>query len=192
MAQENFQEPVTDIVLKPVKTISKKVIENIWDKKQFEEMFIEAGRWVADYERDGTEESELRSIVFCEGNMRELADYMYHQDLFRWFEVLQQGIRAELKASGMSVRNQEICEKYFLEVIEKRMREKAPITVERSMQQETVNGVRILNKQNSQMLQMLMENNELLRSYHNAKEETGKLVQKIVDYWNVLREKLED
>ena len=28
MAQENFQEPVTDIVLKPVKTISKKVIEN--------------------------------------------------------------------------------------------------------------------------------------------------------------------
>ena len=33
MAQENFQEPVTDIVLKPVKTISKKVIENIWDKK---------------------------------------------------------------------------------------------------------------------------------------------------------------
>lgn len=192
MKNEEFQESVTDIVLEPIKAIPKKVIENIWDKKQLEEMFIDAGRWVINYERDGTEESELRSIAFCEENMRAIADYMYHQDPFRWFEVLQKAIHAHLKESGMSARNQQNCENHFLEIIGKCMRERHPVTVERSMQQETVNGVRILNKQNSQMLQMLMENNELLRSYHNAKEETGKLVQKIVDYWNVLREKLED
>ena len=46
MTQENFQESVTDIVLEPIKAIPKKVIENIWDKKQIEQMFIEAGRWV--------------------------------------------------------------------------------------------------------------------------------------------------
>ena len=171
MAQEDFQESVTDIVLEPIKAIPKKVIENIWNKKQLEEMFIDAGRWVINYERDGTEESELRSIAFCEKNMRAIADYMYHQDSFRWFEVLQKAIHAHLKESGMSVRNQQNCEKHFLEIIGKCMREKNPITVERSMQQETVNGVRMLNEQNSQVLQLVMENNELLRSYQNEKEE---------------------
>ena len=174
MTQENFQESVTDIVLEPIKAIPKKVIENIWDKKQLEEMFIDAGRWVINYERDGTEESDLRGIAFCEKNMREIANYMFHQnhqDQFRWFEVLQQAIHAHLKESGMSVRNQQNCEKHFLEIIGKCMREKNPITVERSMQQETVNGVRMLNEQNSQVLQLVMENNELLRSYQNEKEE---------------------
>lgn len=66
MKNGEFQESVTDIVLEPIKAIPKKVIENIWDKKQLEEMFIDAGRWVINYERDGTEESELRSIAFCE------------------------------------------------------------------------------------------------------------------------------
>lgn len=70
MTQEDFQESVTDIVLEPIKAIPRKVIENIWDKKQLEEMFIEAGRWVINYERDGTEESELRSIAFCEEKMQ--------------------------------------------------------------------------------------------------------------------------
>lgn len=80
-------------------------------------MFIDAGRWVADYERDETEESELRSIVFCEGNMRELADYMFnqnHQDPFRWFEVLQQAIHAHLKESGMSVEISKTVRNIFL------------------------------------------------------------------------------
>ena len=174
MTQENFQESVTDIVLEPIKAIPKKVIENIWDKKQLEEMFIDAGRWVINYERDGTEESDLRGIAFCEENMREIANYMFHQnhqDQFRWFEVLQQAIRAHLKESGMSVRNQKNCEKHFLEIIEKGMREKNPITVERSMQQEIVNGVRMLNEQSSQMLQLFMKNNEFLRSYHNVAKE---------------------
>lgn len=174
MKNGDFQESVTDIVLEPIKAIPKKVIKNIWDKKQIEQMFIESGKWVANYERDGTEESGLRSIAFCEENMRAIADYMFHQkhqDQFRWFEVLQQAIRAHLKESSMSVRNQKNCEKHFLEIIGKCMREKNPITVERSMQQETVNGVRMMNAQNSQVLQLVMENNELLRSYHNAEEE---------------------
>lgn len=92
MKNGEFQESVTDIVLEPIKAIPKKVIENIWDKKQLEEMFINAGRWVINYERDGTEESELRSIAFCEENMRAIAAYMYHQDQFRWFEVFPLGI----------------------------------------------------------------------------------------------------
>lgn len=174
MPQEDFQESVTDIVLEPIKAIPKKVIENIWNKKQLEEMFIDAGRWVINYERDGTEESDLRGIAFCEKNMREIANYMFHQnhqDQFRWFEVLRQAIHAQLKESGMSVRNQQNCEKHFLEIIGKCMREKNPITVERSMQQETVNGVRMLNEQNSRMLQIVMENNEFLRGYCNAENE---------------------
>ena len=174
MTQEDFQESVTDIVLEPIKAIPKKVIENIWDKKQLEEMFIDAGRWVINYERDGTEESDLRGIAFCEENMREIANYMFHQnhqDQFRWFEVLQQAIHAQLKESGMSVRNQQNCEKHFLEIIGKCMRERHPVTVERSMQQETVNGVRMLNEQNSRMLQIVMENNEFLRGYCNAENE---------------------
>lgn len=108
MKNGDFQESVTDIVLEPIKAIPKKVIKNIWDKKQIEQMFIESGKWVANYERDGTEESGLRSIAFCEENMRAIADYMFHQkhqDQFRWFEVLQQAIHAQLKESGMSVRN---------------------------------------------------------------------------------------
>ena len=51
------------------------------------------------------------------------------------------------------------------------MRERDPVKVERSMQQETVNGVRMMNAKNSQVLQLVMENNELLRSYHNAEKE---------------------
>lgn len=75
--KEEIQENVKDIITEPIKAIPKKVITDIWDKKQFEQMFLEAGQWIAEYERDGTEETELRSIIFGEENMREIANYMH-------------------------------------------------------------------------------------------------------------------
>ena len=94
--KEEIQENVKDIITEPIKAIPKKVITDIWDKKQFEQMFLEAGQWIAEYERDGTEETELRSIIFGEENMREIANYMHQQDSFRWFQILQdQAIQKE-------------------------------------------------------------------------------------------------
>ena len=170
--KEEIQENVKDIITEPIKAIPKKVITDIWDKKQFEQMFLEAGQWIAEYERDGTEETELRSIIFGEENMREIANYMHQQDSFRWFQILQQGIHVELQKSGMSAQNQKNCEKHFLEIIRTRMQERQPIIVERSMQHEIAEGVDMLGEQNSQMLQKIIGIEKILQDQAIQKEET--------------------
>ena len=40
--KEEIQENVKDIITEPIKAIPKKVITDICDKKQFDQMFLEA------------------------------------------------------------------------------------------------------------------------------------------------------
>ena len=58
------------------------------------EFLINARWWnkfeVAAYERDRTEESELRKICFSEENMTTLAKEMYSIDDFSWMRILEE------------------------------------------------------------------------------------------------------
>lgn len=76
-------------------------ISNEWTKQELIQMFIEAGKEVAYYERDNTEESELRQFCFCEKNMKSIAEYMSEVDEFRWMSVLHEGIQDLLSRSSM-------------------------------------------------------------------------------------------
>lgn len=171
MKEEDIQNSVKDLITEPIKSIPKKMIAKQWDKKQFEQMFVAAGKAIADFEWDGTEESELRRIFFSEENMQAVAEYMYSQDFFRWFQILQQGIHAELEQCEMSAQNRENCEAHFLELIGKTMRARKPEIVSFSMQQETVEGVRSLGEQNSQILEIATKWDSFMREYYEERDE---------------------
>ncbi|MGN0355171.1 MAG: hypothetical protein ACI4EI_08870 [Muricoprocola sp.] len=111
-------------------------IADLCNEQQMRQMFVEAGAEVANYERDETEESELRQIIFSEENMKKTADYMHDVDDFMWMQVLQQGIQELLRRSSMSPQNQKRCERHFLQIIQSRIRKKNPELMSRILQME--------------------------------------------------------
>ena len=65
--------------------IAKGYIQN----KEMIQIFVNAGKDIGNYEYDGSEESELRRIIFCEENMKVVAEYMMKCDgLIRCSNVL--------------------------------------------------------------------------------------------------------
>ena len=77
------------VYLDPRKGITD-VINQKYDLLQVIKMFVDAGKEVAAYERDRTEESELRKICFSEENMTTLAKEMYSIDDFSWMRILEE------------------------------------------------------------------------------------------------------
>lgn len=122
-------------------------ISNEWTKQELIQMFIEAGKEVAYYERDNTEESELRQFCFCEKNMKSIAEYMSEVDEFRWMSVLHEGIQDLLSRSSMCPQNQKSCKQHFMQIVQRQLKKKRPELMSRSLQGENFYNVQNMAKQ---------------------------------------------
>lgn len=60
----------------------------IHDNRKFQDIFLEAGAAVDDYEKDNTGEYEIRQIIFCRENMLALAREMKNVSGFEWNKKL--------------------------------------------------------------------------------------------------------
>lgn len=109
------------------------IAKKILDEKQLEEILVQAGEYIANYESDGTEESELRQIVFSADNMRMLARAMQAVDEFHWMTVLEQNIGNLLDKSAMSEDNKERCKTHFMEIVRTDLAKIYPQTYERTL-----------------------------------------------------------
>ena len=56
--------------------------KKVCNKEKFQDIFLEAGTAVAEYEKDDTEECENRKIIFCQENMLVLAREMKKMSIF--------------------------------------------------------------------------------------------------------------
>ena len=74
MDEYDVVEAGTDLLLGDPKSALKKIGLSVFDKKQFEAIFVSAGKTVAEYEKDNTEQNDIRRILFCEETMRLLAN----------------------------------------------------------------------------------------------------------------------
>lgn len=74
MDEHDVVEAGTDLLFGDPKSVLKKIGLSILDKKQFEAIFVSAGKTVAEYEKDNTEQNDIRRILFCEETMRLLAN----------------------------------------------------------------------------------------------------------------------
>lgn len=113
------------------KALIEDAISHKYEQSQFTKMFVEAGKAVANYERDQTEEGQLRRICFCEDNMKALAGEMYLVDDFRWKSVLDE--RLDELLSALEETNRKNCKAHFLQVLAGKIRKSRPEICERSM-----------------------------------------------------------
>lgn len=118
------------VYLDPRKGITD-VINQKYDLLQVIKMFVDAGKEVAAYERDRTEESELRKICFSEENMTTLAKEMYSIDDFSWMRILEE--RLDELLNGLEENNRKNCRSHFLQILKKNIRNRKPEIYERSM-----------------------------------------------------------
>lgn len=122
-------------------------VKKIWDKKALEDSFVQAGEWVARYEYDGTEQSELRSIVFAQDNMKVLANKMYEVNDFEWIATLEKCVDNLLVESALTVENQARCKKHFMDIIRKDMECAFESIMERAYTRQTYdNSVAVLGQ----------------------------------------------
>lgn len=108
---------------------------NKLEQKQTEAMFVDAGAELAGYERDGSEESDLRAVVFCGENMRRLAAHMREVDDFRWWGELKLCLDQLVDGSELQDKNKQVCKKRFLDLIQTKLRKDFPKLYERGMQE---------------------------------------------------------
>ena len=64
MDEYDVVEAGTDLLLGDCKSVLKKIGLSIFEKKQFEDIFVSAGKTVAEYEKDNTEQNELSILGF--------------------------------------------------------------------------------------------------------------------------------
>lgn len=145
------------------------------DISQMEQLFLDAGADITCYERDGSEESELRAIAFGEDNMRMLAKHMHGSaDDFLWFDHLHDCVRALLSGNAMTEDNKKFCEQHFCDVIETRLRSVFPQICERSMLSSISSEVSDLGAQMERMtahVQRIQNVEEMIREIMHRQEE---------------------
>lgn len=128
----NTDESIIGSVIElSAKNILKNVLTQKYSLEQFIEMFVDAGKIVANYEHDRTEESDLRKICFSEENMKTLAKEMYSMDDFSWMNILEQKLDTILE--GLETDNRRNCKQHFLQIISKYIRSNKAEIYERSM-----------------------------------------------------------
>jgi len=143
--------PLTEIrntLLKgDLKSIPGTLVIKCLDDRQLEQMFVDAGAHIACYERDGSEESELRYVAFQEENMRMLAKHMRDSaDDFSWMEDLHRCVKALLSGNAMTEENKRLCEQHFCEIMEAKLRGAFPEVYGRSRIDAIYGGVQALGQ----------------------------------------------
>lgn len=117
MDEYDVVEAGTDILLGDSKSVLKKIGLSIFEKKQFEDIFVSAGKTVAEYEKDNTEQNELRKILFCEKNMRLLANEISKKNIFDWLKDLERCVDNLLSTSELDSINKDRCKKHFEDIV---------------------------------------------------------------------------
>lgn len=87
------------------------------DKKQFEAIFVSAGKTVAEYEKDNTEQNDIRRILFCEETMRLLANEIRKSNSFDWLKDLDRCVNDLLSLSELDSINKARCKKHFEDIV---------------------------------------------------------------------------
>lgn len=117
MDEHDVVEVGTDLLLGDSKSVLKKIGLSIFEKKQFEDIFVSAGKTVAEYEKDNTEQNELRKILFCEKNMRLLANEIRKKNIFDWLKDLDRCVDNLLSTSELDSINKDRCKKHFEDIV---------------------------------------------------------------------------
>lgn len=162
--------------------IAKGYIQN----KEMIQIFVNAGKDIGNYEYDGSEESELRRIIFCEENMKVVAEYMMKCDEFSWLDTLQQCVRHLLSGNEMDAKNKEICEKHFCQIIENEIKEHFRSICMSSYMKQTRDNTEIIcgdiqemGVQITKVMEAVMLNSEALQKMreeqlHSRQEKTSR------------------
>ena len=117
MDEYDVVEAGTDLLLGDSKSVLKKIGLSIFEKKQFEAIFVSAGKTVAEYEKDNTEQNEIRKILFCEKNMRLLANEISKKNSFDWLKDLDRCVDNLLSTSELDSINKDRCKKHFEDIV---------------------------------------------------------------------------
>lgn len=134
-----MSDTITDLVKSVTYDAGKGIlsghIRNAMDEQQFIKIFVDAGKHVAGYERDKTEESEFRTLVFDEESMKTLAKTVFAEDEFSWMETLNQNLDSML--AGLDEGNRKSCKKHFVDIIKRSLRNQFPVAYDHSLQLST-------------------------------------------------------
>lgn len=117
MDEYDVVEAGTDLLFGDSKSVLKKIGLSIFEKKEFEAIFVLAGKTVAEYEKDNTEQNELRKILFCEKNMRLLANEISKKNIFDWLKDLDRCVDNLLSTSELDSINKDRCKKHFEDIV---------------------------------------------------------------------------
>lgn len=117
MDEHDVVEAGTDLLFGDPKSVLKKIGLSILDKKQFEAIFVSAGKTVAEYEKDNTEQNDIRKILFCEETMRLLANEIRKSNSFDWLKDLDRCVNDLLSLSELDSINKARCKKHFEDIV---------------------------------------------------------------------------
>lgn len=117
MDEHDVVEAGTDLLFGDPKSVLKKIGLSILDKKQFEAIFVSAGKTVAEYEKDNTEQNDIRRILFCEKTMRLLANEIRKSNSFDWLNDLDRCVNDLLSLSELDSINKARCKKHFEDIV---------------------------------------------------------------------------
>lgn len=117
MDEHDVVEAGTDLLFGDPKSVLKKIGLSILDKKQFEAIFVSAGKTVAEYEKDNTEQNDIRKILFCEETMRLLANEIRKSNSFDWLNDLDRCVNDLLSLSELDSINKARCKKHFEDIV---------------------------------------------------------------------------
>lgn len=115
------------------------------NEHQFTQIFVDAGKQIREFRRYGTEETELRNVIFCEENMKLLAKHMRPVDDYTWLERLVICVDNLVNGSAMSEDNKETSKQRFVEIVTDKCRKILPEIYGRSRLEEIGQGMEQMN-----------------------------------------------
>lgn len=127
------------------------IVKNGINYNNLIEIFVDAGNFVACYENPvksksneyltsrEEEQGELRSIVFCEDNMKKLAEHMFKVSDFDFKSELESCLDSYLNDSSLSEDNKAACKKHFIDIVIEDIKKQFPDIIEHCFLQQTYN-----------------------------------------------------
>lgn len=94
-----------------------KFAQNVVDRETMKHIFVCAGKEVADYEKDNSEECEIRQIIFQEDNMKQFAVKMSQVSPFQWQEKMNLYLDNILSESVLSDDAKRQCGIHFQKIV---------------------------------------------------------------------------
>lgn len=122
------------------------LVKSIRNNRKFQDIFLEAGAAVAEYEKDDTEECESRKAIFCQENMLVLANEMKNISSFEWGKKLNFWLDDLLVKSVLSTEQKKRCKTHFMEVIAHEIMHCFPEIYQQNLMNEMVSQVKVIGQ----------------------------------------------